>query len=93
MRRRFGPESVAQQRAFEVTKKLFDQSGPLTRDALKAKIRGGSGELTDAVAIAIEAGWIEQRFKGRHSIGYVITDAGRELIRDNGAPGATGDDS
>ncbi|MBV8756812.1 MAG: AAA family ATPase [Deltaproteobacteria bacterium] len=76
------PTDLASERALDVVKKLFDQGAPLTRDALKKKIGGSSAIFERAVVIASNEGWIAQRFHGKHSQGYEVTETGKALIRD-----------
>ncbi|HEY3802231.1 MAG TPA: hypothetical protein VGL61_06465 [Kofleriaceae bacterium] len=80
--------AIAEDRAFDVVKVLFNHGGPLTHDDLKRKIRGKTDILVRAIQVAEGEGWIAANFNGARRAGYQITDKGRTLIRTYGAPEA-----
>jgi AAA domain len=86
-----GPTDLAEQRAAMITKILADHGAPLTRDALKLKLRArgasGSDALERAIEMAIEVGWIASKYRGKQSIGYEATELGWELVRAGGGGG------
>lgn len=86
-----GPKDLADERAVTVVQKLFDQGAPMTRDELKRKIPGKTEILGRALDIAVTEGWIAQKFSGSRSLGFEITDKGREFIRTGGGDGDDGD--
>jgi hypothetical protein len=82
-----GPKDLAEERAFQVVQKLFDQGAPLSRDQLLLKVKGGMAKLNDAIDIALEEGWIAQKFHGQRAAGFEITESGKKLVRS----GSSGD--
>lgn len=78
------PESVAQQRAVDIVLRLGDQGAPLTTRQLQAKIGGGAHQLTAALKIAEDEGWIAANYHGKVHAGYMITESGRVLWKNAG---------
>jgi hypothetical protein len=70
---------LARERALSVLAVLAKADAPLTWDALRKAVRGKADVLMRAIDYAIHEGWIEQRFSGKRVLGYVLTDAGREV--------------
>lgn len=79
-------EAVAIERVQDILQRLFDHGAPLTRDALKRKIGGGTDVLSKSIEKAIKERLIEQCYNGGRPAGYQLTEAGREAVRFGGAP-------
>lgn len=79
-----GEDNLAAQRATLVVSKLFEQGAPMTLDDLQKKIKGRRETLIEALDIAITEGWVEQKFHGRASQGFMLTAKGMELYRSGG---------
>lgn len=81
------PQDLADQRAFGIVKKLWGAGDTLqlTYKELHKSVGGKDAIFRRAIELAEYEGWIEQRYRGMRSIGYAITEAGRELVRNGGS--------